>query len=110
MNREALMINQTDRQLASQPPERWLTVPAPSPVCTPVLLQRAQSASSREAAVASGRGVFLLGQPTRWMRGAAAAAVSLLAGINYLRIQARVHPQLCLSVTERVYIVNRKDG
>lgn len=73
-----------------------------------MLLQRAQSASSREAAVASGRGVFLLGQPTRWMWGA--AAVSLLAGINYLRIQARVHPQLCLSVTERVYIVNKKDG
>lgn len=74
-----------------------------------MLLQRAQSASSREAAVASGRGVFLLGQPTRWMWGAA-AVVSLLAGINYLRIQARVHPQLCLSVTERVYIVNKKDG
>lgn len=73
-----------------------------------MLLQRAQSASSREAAVASGRGVFLLGQPTRWMWGA--AVVSLLAGINYLRIQARVHPQLCLSVTERVYIVNKKDG
>lgn len=77
MNREALMINQTDRQTVSQPARAVADCPGTLTCLYPVLLQRARSASSREAAVASGRGVFLLGAAYALDVGRSSSSVSL---------------------------------